>query len=149
LLFNYVAAFMYEGDTPLAEKRAAALSLDSTLLAVLLGRAELRELLDPEVIAQTERELQRLEPDRHAHDAEGVVDLLRMLGPLTLDEILARVSFPEGSERAASGVAGAADSDTSAAGGEQGHSSGSRRAEEVAGWLEGLRRANRVLGVTI
>jgi len=90
LLFGYVAAFMYEGDSPLAERRAAALSLDPTLLAELLGRAELRELLDPAVIEQTELELQRLTPERKARDAEGVVDLLRMLGPLSLDEILER-----------------------------------------------------------
>ena len=57
LLFNYVGAFMYEGDSPLAERRAAALSLDSTLLAELLGRVELRELLDAGVIEQAEREL--------------------------------------------------------------------------------------------
>ena len=90
LLFGYVAAFMYEGDSPLAERRAAALSLDPTLLAELLGRAELRELLDPAVIEQVELELQRLAPDRRARGAEGIVDLLRMLGPLTLDEIAAR-----------------------------------------------------------
>ncbi len=102
LLFGYVAAFLYEGDSPLAERRAAALSLDPALLAELLGRAELRELLDPEVIAQTERELQRLEPDRRARDAEGVVDLLRVLGPLGLDEIEARVT----PEVASGGLAG-------------------------------------------
>ena len=62
LLFDYVGAFMYEGDSPLAERRAAALSLDSTLLAELLGRVELRELLDADVIDHTERELQRLRP---------------------------------------------------------------------------------------
>jgi ATP-dependent Lhr-like helicase len=90
LLFGYVAAFMYEGDSPLAERRAAALSLDSTLLAELLGRAELRELLDPKVLQQTELELQRLAPDRRGRDAEGVVDLVRVLGPLTRDEIVAR-----------------------------------------------------------
>ncbi|AYF97601.1 ATP-dependent helicase [Protaetiibacter intestinalis] len=90
LLFGYVAAFLYEGDSPLAERRAAALSLDPALLAELLGRAELRELLDPEVIAQTERELQRLDPERHARDAEGLVDLLRVLGPLSVDELAAR-----------------------------------------------------------
>jgi ATP-dependent Lhr-like helicase len=90
LLFGYVAAFMYEGDSPLAERRAAALSLDPTLLAELLGRAELRELLDPAVIEQTELELQRLAPERKARDAEGVVDLLRMLGPLSLDEVVER-----------------------------------------------------------
>lgn len=90
LLFGYVAAFMYEGDSPLAERRAAALSLDPTLLAELLGRAELRELLDEKVIEQTELELQRLAPDRHAKDAEGLVDLLRILGPLSTEELALR-----------------------------------------------------------
>jgi len=90
MLFGYVAAFMYEGDSPLAERRAAALSLDPALLAELLGRAELRELLDPAVIELTERELQRLVPERHAKDAEGVVDTLRMLGPLTVAELAER-----------------------------------------------------------
>jgi ATP-dependent Lhr-like helicase len=90
LLFNYVGEFMYEGDSPLAERRAAALSLDSTLLAELLGRVELRELLDADVIAHAELELQRLLPDRKAKDLEGVADLLRLLGPLTSDEVAAR-----------------------------------------------------------
>lgn len=62
LLFDYIGQFMYDGDSPLAERRAAALSLDSSLLAELLGRVELRELLDAAVIEQTERELQRLTP---------------------------------------------------------------------------------------
>ncbi|KAA1249594.1 ATP-dependent helicase [Mycobacterium simiae] len=95
LLFGYVGAFMYEGDVPLAERRAAALSLDSTLLAELLGRVELRELLDPEVIAATGRQLQHLSADRAARDAEGVADLLRLLGPLTQDEIAARAAAPD------------------------------------------------------
>ncbi|HSE54696.1 MAG TPA: crosslink repair DNA glycosylase YcaQ family protein, partial [Nocardioidaceae bacterium] len=90
LLFGYVAAFMYEGDSPIAERRAAALSLDQGLLAELLGRAELRELLDPDVLAEVEAELQRLAPDRQARDAEGVADLLRLLGPLTTEEVAAR-----------------------------------------------------------
>ncbi|TQO20368.1 Lhr family ATP dependent helicase [Rhodoglobus vestalii] len=90
LLFGYMAAFVYEGDSPLAERRAAALSLDPALLAELLGRAELRELLDPGVIEQTELELQRLTPERHARNAEGLVDLLRVLGPQTVAEIEAR-----------------------------------------------------------
>ncbi|WIM87781.1 ATP-dependent helicase [Candidatus Mycobacterium wuenschmannii] len=90
LLFGYVGAFMYEGDSPLAERRAAALSLDPTLLAELLGRVELRELLDPEVVAGTGRQLQHLTADRAARDAEAVADLLRLLGPLTADEITAR-----------------------------------------------------------
>ncbi|OBI08798.1 ATP-dependent helicase [Mycobacterium sp. E2462] len=92
LLFGYVGAFMYEGDTPLAERRAAALSLDSTLLAELLGRVELRELLDPEIIAATGRQLQHLAEDRAARDAEGVADLLRLLGPLTEEEVAARAA---------------------------------------------------------
>jgi ATP-dependent Lhr-like helicase len=90
LLFGYVGAFMYEGDSPLAERRAAALSLDPTLLAELLGRVELRELLDPDVVAGTGRQLQHLSPDRAARDAEAVSDLLRLLGPLTTDEVAAR-----------------------------------------------------------
>jgi ATP-dependent helicase Lhr and Lhr-like helicase len=90
LLFGYVGAFMYEGDSPLAERRAAALSLDATLLAELLGRVELRELLDPEVVAATGRQLQHLSADRVARDAEAVADLLRLLGPLTTDEIAVR-----------------------------------------------------------
>jgi ATP-dependent Lhr-like helicase len=90
LLFGYVAAFMYEGDSPVAERRAAALSLDQGLLAELLGRAELRELLDPDVLAELERELQRLTPDRRARDAEGVADLLRLLGPLSTAEVAER-----------------------------------------------------------
>jgi ATP-dependent Lhr-like helicase len=95
LLFGYVGAFMYEGDSPLAERRAAALSLDSTLLAELLGRVELRELLDPEVIAATGRQLQHLLSDRTARDAEAVADLLRLLGPLTEDEVAARASVAD------------------------------------------------------
>ncbi|MBF4461555.1 MULTISPECIES: ATP-dependent helicase [unclassified Rathayibacter] len=87
MLFGYVAAFMYEGDSPLAERRAAALSVDAALLGELLGRAELRELLDPAVLAQIERELQRIEPERRLRGLEGAADLLRLLGPLTLDEL--------------------------------------------------------------
>ncbi|WP_330240983.1 Lhr family helicase [Streptomyces sp. NBC_00525] len=90
LLFGYVAQFLYEGDSPLAERRAAALSLDSRLLAELLGRAELRELLDADVLTELERELQWLADDRRVKDAEGVADLLRVLGPLTDAELTAR-----------------------------------------------------------
>ncbi|MFI8965207.1 ATP-dependent helicase [Streptomyces sp. NPDC053493] len=90
LLFGYVAQFLYEGDSPLAERRAAALSLDSRLLAELLGQAELRELLDADVLTELERELQWLTEDRRIKDAEGVADLLRVLGPLTDAELAAR-----------------------------------------------------------
>jgi ATP-dependent Lhr-like helicase len=91
LLFGYVAQFLYEGDSPLAERRAAALALDSTLLNELLGRVELRELLDAKVIEATERELQRLAADRRARGMEGVADLLRLLGPLATEEVAARL----------------------------------------------------------
>ncbi|WP_104178443.1 ATP-dependent helicase [Cryobacterium sp. Y50] len=94
LLFGYVAAFMYEGDTPLAERRATALAIDSSLLAELLGRVELRELLDPAVIDQTDRELQRLTPDYRAKGVEGVADLLRTLGPLRTSEVAERMLMP-------------------------------------------------------
>ncbi len=93
LLMGYVAQFLYEGDSPLAERRAAALSLDPALLAELLGRGEgasLRDLLDPRVVARTLAELQRLTPERAARDPEELVDLLRVLGPSTTDELVAR-----------------------------------------------------------
>ncbi|NGO78182.1 ATP-dependent helicase [Streptomyces sp. YC504] len=94
LLFGYVAQFLYEGDSPLAERRAAALSLDSRLLAELLGQAELRELLDADVLAELEQELQWRTEDRRVKDAEGVADLLRLLGPLTTDELSERGADP-------------------------------------------------------
>ncbi|MCU1593171.1 MAG: dependent helicase, Lhr family [Frankiales bacterium] len=90
LLFGYIGAFMYEGDAPLAERRAQALSLDSALLAELLGQAELRELIDADALAEVEAEVQRLTETRRAKDAEGVADLLRVLGDLTTEEALAR-----------------------------------------------------------
>src|SRR5690606_30677615 len=95
LLFGYVGAFMYEGDSPLAERRAAALSVDPALLGELLGTVEMRELLDPDVIVQFEREAQRLDPRRRARGVEGVADLLRLLGPLDADEVAARLQSPE------------------------------------------------------
>ncbi|WP_447009717.1 ATP-dependent helicase [Saccharothrix hoggarensis] len=95
LLFGYVGMFLYEVDAPLAERRAAALSLDSALLAELLGSEAIRELLDPEVVAEVERTLQRLVPDRHARDAEGAADLLRFLGDLSEAEALDRGVRPE------------------------------------------------------
>ncbi|MCD0453589.1 DEAD/DEAH box helicase [Actinocorallia sp. API 0066] len=90
LLFRYVAAFMYEGDSPLAERKAQALSLDSSLLADLLGQADLRELLDADVLTETAAELQRRTPTRQARDPDTLTDLLRALGPLTTTEASAR-----------------------------------------------------------
>ncbi|RIW50461.1 ATP-dependent helicase [Micromonospora endophytica] len=90
LLFGYVGAFLYEGDAPLAERRAAALALDSALLGELLGRVDLRELLDPAVLAETERQLRWLTPQRRPRDAEDTVELLRQLGDLSTDELAER-----------------------------------------------------------
>lgn len=101
LLFGYVGAFMYEGDSPLAERRAAALSVDPALLSELLGKVEMRELLDPAIIAQFEREAQRLDPERRARGIEGVADLLRLLGPLDAAEVALRLQpATDGDERA-------------------------------------------------
>ena len=93
LLFGYMAQFLYDGDAPLAERRAAALTLDPTLLAELLGHgagSQLAELLDPEVIERTERELGALTRERQARDAEAVADLVRRHGPLTTGDVEAR-----------------------------------------------------------
>ncbi|HKP07073.1 MAG TPA: crosslink repair DNA glycosylase YcaQ family protein, partial [Microbacterium sp.] len=111
LLFGYVGAFMYEGDSPLAERRAAALSVDPALLSELLGKVEMRELLDPDVIAQFEREAQRLDPERRARGLEGVADLLRLLGPLDAAEVAARLEPGVGTNGA--DAAGAAEAEAS------------------------------------
>lgn len=87
LLFGYVAEFMYQSDAPLAERRASVLSLDSELLRNLLGQVDPGELLDPQVIRQVEEELQRLAPGRRAKGEEGLFDLLRELGPMTVEDL--------------------------------------------------------------
>ena len=90
LLFGYVANYLYDGDAPLAERRAQALAIDQTQLRELLGDAELRDLLDAETIADVESELQQLEDDRKARSVDGVHDLLLRLGDLSVEEIGAR-----------------------------------------------------------
>ncbi|MCA0436675.1 MAG: DEAD/DEAH box helicase [Austwickia sp.] len=120
LLFGYVAQFLYEGDSPLAERRAAALSLDPELLAELLGRgdgAALADLLDPGVVGSTEAELQRLAPDRRVRDAEGVADLVRRIGPIATAEVRARVV--------------------------------DAAAEQAGDWLVGLEKARRLIRVRV
>jgi ATP-dependent Lhr-like helicase len=96
LLFDYVAAYMYEGDAPLAERRAQALTLDRDLLRELLGQEELRELLDPEALADLELSLQALADDRRATTVDQVHDLLLRLGDLTTEEAAARVEGGHG-----------------------------------------------------
>ena len=90
LVFDYVASYLYEGDAPLAERRAQALSLDRALLAELLGTDELRELLDPEAVESLELELQALAEGRQAKTIDGVHDLLRRVGDLRTEEVAAR-----------------------------------------------------------
>lgn len=91
LLFGWIAQYMYAGDAPLAERRAAALSLDRELLRDLLGAEELRELLDPDVLVGLEAELQRTADSWRAKTVDHVEDLLRWLGPLSAAEIAERV----------------------------------------------------------
>src|SRR5207244_9906421 len=90
LLFSYVANYIYDGDAPLAERRAQALSVDQAQLRELLGDAELRELLDAEAIEAVERQLQRLDPQYLVKSADGLHDLLLSLGDLTRGEIVER-----------------------------------------------------------
>ena len=94
LLFNYTGAFMYEGDSPLAEKRAAALALDPALLAKLLGTVELRELLEPEIIAEVHAQLQRTDATRRAQTSEQVADMLRVIGPIPVDNVGEHTDVP-------------------------------------------------------
>jgi ATP-dependent Lhr-like helicase len=94
LLFGYTAQFLYEGDAPLAERRAAALTLDPTLLAELLGQggeSQLADLLDPQAVLRTEAELAGTAPDRQAATLEQLADAVRRHGPLPLADLAERV----------------------------------------------------------
>ncbi len=91
LLFDYVATYMYEGDTPNAERRAAALSLDRDLLRELLGQDELRDLIDADALAQVEADLQHRSARTQAGSSDALGDVLRRVGDLTLDEARERV----------------------------------------------------------
>ena len=164
LLFSWIAVFMYEGDAPLAERRAAALALDRELLGDLLGTEELRELLDAGVIADVELELQRLTGGLWARDADEAHDLLRVLGPLTLDEVRARsagsrVEEPPaqasvvGVERCDDSVVSGAAQDASAPAGAvpdpAGESAIEPAAEVVAGWMSTLVQQRRAIEVRL
>ncbi len=120
LLFSWIAVYMYEGDAPLAERRAAALALDRDLLRDLLGAEELRELLDAGVITDVELELQRLVAGGQARDADELHDLLRVLGPLTPEDLAARTVPSAGSD-----------------------------AERVAGWVRTLVEQRRAIEVRL
>ncbi len=91
LLFAYVANYVYDGDAPLAERRAQALSIDHAQLRELLGDAELRQLLDADIIDEVARRLRVLEPRQRTRSIDGIHDLLLRLGDLTTDELAERV----------------------------------------------------------
>ena len=90
LLFSYVANYIYDGDAPLAERRAQALSIDQDQLRELMGDADLRELLDVSAIEETEEQLQCLTESWRARSMDGVHDLLLRLGDLSRDELRVR-----------------------------------------------------------
>src|SRR6202162_570384 len=95
LLFSYIANYIYEGDAPLDERRAQALSIDQSQLEELLGDTDLRELLDGAALDEVEAKLQALESDYHARHADGLHDLLLKLGDLSDAEIAARCATQE------------------------------------------------------
>ncbi len=99
LLFDYVATYMYEGDTPNAERRAAALSLDRDLLRELLGQEELRDLIDPDALAEVEADLQHLSDRTRAVNSDALHDVLRGVGDLTTAEAQARCLGAVSAER--------------------------------------------------
>jgi ATP-dependent helicase Lhr and Lhr-like helicase len=92
LLFDYVATYMYEGDTPNAERRAAALALDRDLLRELLGQEELRDLIDPEALTEFEAQLQHRTEAGRAADRDALQQILRNLGDLSAEECAERVA---------------------------------------------------------
>ncbi|HEY3625441.1 MAG TPA: DEAD/DEAH box helicase, partial [Terracidiphilus sp.] len=95
LLFSYVANFIYDGDAPLAERRAQALTIDQDQLREILGEADLRELLDAEVIAEVEQNAQCLSENFRARSADGIHDLCLRLGDLSREELAARLAAPD------------------------------------------------------
>ncbi len=99
LLFDYVATYMYEGDTPNAERRAAALSLDRDLLRELLGQEELRDLIDAGALEEVENDLQRLSERTRAANSDALHDVLRAVGDLTVEEARTRCLEAVSAER--------------------------------------------------
>jgi ATP-dependent Lhr-like helicase len=95
LLFSYIANYIYEGDAPLAERRAQALAIDQAQLQELLGESDLRELLDAAALDEVEAQLQALDPEHQARHADGVHDLLLRLGDLTEPELARRCASPD------------------------------------------------------
>ena len=99
LLFSYIANYIYDGDAPLAERRAQALAIDQSQLEEILGSTDLRELLDREALLEVEQQLQALDPDYQARHPDALHDLLLRLGDLTDDEVAARCTDPAALEK--------------------------------------------------
>jgi ATP-dependent Lhr-like helicase len=95
LLFSYVANYIYDGDAPLAERRAQALTIDQEQLRDLLGDADLRELLDPNALQEVEEQLQGITENHRARSADGIHDLLLRIGDLSHNELASRVAHGE------------------------------------------------------
>src|SRR5882762_3800334 len=104
LLFRYVANFIYDGDAPLAERRAQALAIDQAQLRELLGEPELRELLDPDALHALEIELQHLDERHKAKSLDALHDLFLRLGDLSFDEVVARSLVTVGPSDAKAGA---------------------------------------------
>ncbi len=121
LLFDYVATYMYEGDTPNAERRAAALSLDRDLLRELLGQEELRDLIDAGALEEVEADLQRLSERTRAATADGLHDVLRAVGDLTVAEAGARCLAGVSAERMLADLVGERRAVVMRIGGEERH----------------------------
>ena len=95
LLFSYIANYIYDGDAPLAERRAQALSIDQSQLQEILGDTDLRELLDASAIEEVEAQLQARDPEYQARHADAIHDLLLRIGDLSEPELQARCESPE------------------------------------------------------
>ena len=135
LLFDYVATYMYEGDQPNAERRAAALALDRELLRELLGQEELRELIDEGALQQVEDDLQRVSERTRAESVDALHDVLRRVGELTTDEAALRVA-PEAVKSARPGETEAA-------------AAASSPRELAAAWLSQLEDERRAIAIRI
>ena len=153
ILFGYIAQYLYEGDSPLAERRAAALSVDPELLGELLGRVELREFLDQQIIDDAEAHVQRLSPARRLptspgargedRAAESVADLLRLLGPLTPEQLGQRLESPSSHAPDAE-----ADADAEAEAEAETEGAAHASAQEAEAWAEQLVSSQRAFRVS-
>jgi ATP-dependent Lhr-like helicase len=149
LLFNWIAAYMYEGDAPLAERRAAALALDRDLLRDLLGSEELRELLDPEVLADVELQLQCITASWQARTADELHDVLRKVGDVSAAEIdlRCRSAADEAARQLALDAEAALDADAETAAPAAAERAGPN--VEAAEWLAQLLHEKRAIEISV